>query len=179
MENRVLIAGFGGQGVMLIGQLMGYTAKDAGINATFYPAYGPEQRGGTANCTVILSEKQIGSPLPTTIDVLMAFNDPSLEKFLPKVRSGGHVLVNSTHVKSRVEREDLHVHYIPADDIAYDLGFVKASNMVMLGAYLGLNDKISKDQVLSTLKVQLARKADVFEINQAAIQKGIEIIETV
>jgi len=176
MEDKVLISGFGGQGVMLNGQLMGYTAKDVGLNVTFYPAYGPEQRGGTANCTVILSDKKIGSPIPSHLDVLIAMNEPSLEKFLPKVREGGHVIVNSSHVKMKVEREGVNAYYIPADEIAYELGFVKAANMVLMGAYLGVSDSLTKDQLLETLKVQLARKAEFFEINKAAIEKGISLV---
>ena len=176
MEDKVLISGFGGQGVMLIGQLLGYTAKDIGLNATYYPAYGPEQRGGTANCTVIISEKQIGSPIPSQIDVLIAMNEPSLEKFLPKVRAGGHVLVNSSHIKIKVDRKDVNAHYLAADDMAFDLGFTKAANMIMMGAYLKLSSNLSTEEVLDTLKVQMARKADYFKINEAAINKGFNSV---
>lgn len=176
MEDKVLISGFGGQGVMLLGQILGYTAKDAGLNATYYPAYGPEQRGGTANCTVIVSENEIGSPIPSYLDVLIAMNEPSLDKFLSRVKKGGHVIVNSSIVKKNVNREDVTVHTIPSDEVAYNLGFEKASNMVMLGAFLNLSSNLSKEQVLDTLKVIMARKAQYFEVNQKAIEKGMEFI---
>lgn len=174
MENKVLLAGFGGQGVMLMGQLLGYTSKDADKFATYYPSYGPEMRGGTANCTVVISEEDIATPVPSQVDVFIAMNQPSLDKYLGKVKPGGVVLANSSHVKEKVVRDDVKAYYIPADDIARELGSVKSANMVMLGAYLNVSKVLETEQLLDTLKVQLARKAAFFEINKAAIQKGVE-----
>ena len=174
MENRVLIAGFGGQGVMLIGQLLGYTSTFANKYATYYPSYGPEMRGGTANCTVCISDEEIASPVPSEVDVFIAMNQPSLDKYLNKGKSDGIVIANSSHVKDKVERDDVKVYYIPADDIAGKLGSVKCANMAMAGAYLNVSKTLEVDELLETMKVQLARKAKFFEMNKAAIQKGIE-----
>lgn len=174
MENKVLLAGFGGQGVMLMGQLLGYTSKDANKYATYYPSYGPEMRGGTANCTVVISDEMIATPVPSKVDVFIAMNQPSLDKYLDKVKHGGIVIANSTHVKNKVERSDVKTYYIPADDIANELGSVKSANMVILGAYINITKILKVDQLIETMKVQLARKAKFFEINKAAIQKGVE-----
>lgn len=174
MENKVLLAGFGGQGVMLMGQLLGYTSKDADKYATYYPSYGPEMRGGTANCTVVISDEMIATPVPSKVDVFIAMNQPSLDKYLNKVKSGGVVIANSSHVKNEIERDDVKVHYIPADDIASELGSIKSANMVMVGAYLNVSKILEVEQLLETMKVQLARKASFFEMNKAAIQKGVE-----
>jgi len=177
MENKIMISGFGGQGVMLIGQLLGYTAKDVDKKSTFYPAYGPEQRGGTANCTIVISDNEIGSPVPTKIDTLMALNQPSIDKYLDKIKSGGTLIINSNHVKQKVDRNDISIYEVPADDLARELGFAKAANMVMLGAYAEANNILTQEQILSTLKVQLARKAEFFDLNKAAIVKGSETIK--
>ena len=175
MENKLMIAGFGGQGVMLMGQLLGYTSQNAEKNVTYYPSYGPEQRGGTANCTVVISDDQIASPMPSKVDVFIAMNQPSLDKYSGRVRTGGVVIANTSHVKGRIERDDVETYLIEADDIAQELGSEKAANMVMLGAYLNVSKALEPDQLIETMKVQFARKAEFFDINKAAIKKGIEV----
>lgn len=175
MENKLMIAGFGGQGVMLMGQLLGYSSQDAEKNVTYYPSYGPEQRGGTANCTVVISDDQIASPMPSKVDVFIAMNQPSLEKYLSKVRPDGVVIVNTSHAHGKVERDDVKAYYLPADDIAQEAGSNRAANMVMLGAYLNISKILKPEQLIETMKVQLARKAEFFAVNEAAIKKGIEI----
>ncbi len=176
MENKLTIAGFGGQGVMLMGQLLGFTAKDADKNVTYYPAYGPEQRGGTANCTVIISDDPIASPMPAEVDVFIAMNQPSLDKYESKVEPGGVIIVNSSHAEGKVTRDDVKAYYIKADDIAEELGSTKAANMVMLGAFLGVTKVFPSERLIETMKVQMAKKAQFFDLNKAAIEKGIEMI---
>ena len=114
MENSLLIAGFGGQGVILIGQLLGYAATAAGKNATFYPAYGAEQRGGTANCTVVIADEEIGSPVVTELDAVIAMNEPSLARFEGLAKPGGTIIVNSSLIKRAVGRTDVKAAYVPA-----------------------------------------------------------------
>ncbi|MBW2366383.1 MAG: 2-oxoacid:acceptor oxidoreductase family protein [Deltaproteobacteria bacterium] len=177
MENKLMIAGFGGQGVMLMGQLLGFTAQEADKNVTYYPSYGPEQRGGTANCTVVISDDKIASPMPAEVDVFIAMNQPSLDKYKGKVRAGGVVIINTSHAVGETDRDDVTVYALPADDIAREAGSDRAANMVMLGAYLNVSKILAPDQLIDTMKVQLARKAAFFDVNQAAINKGIEAIE--
>lgn len=174
MESRLLIAGFGGQGVMLIGQLLGYASCKAGKYVTYLPSYGAEQRGGTANCTVIISDKEIGSPAAASLDVLIAMNEPSLVRFLPLVKPGGVVLVNSSVIELKVDRTDVQTYYIPANQIAEGLGTAKVANIVMLGAYLNKTGLLTLEQIQETIQMKLARKASLFETNKAALRKGVE-----
>ncbi|SHI85386.1 2-oxoglutarate ferredoxin oxidoreductase subunit gamma [Dethiosulfatibacter aminovorans DSM 17477] len=174
MENKLLIAGFGGQGVMVIGQLLGYAACSAGKQATFLPTYGPEQRGGTANCTVVISDEEIGAPYTDSIDVLIAMNAPSLKKFLPKVKQGGVVLVNESMCDEKIDRDDVEGYYIPAVDIANEIGSQKVANIVMLGAYLNKSGSLTEEQMMDTVKVKLGKRPELLEYNRIAIRKGIE-----
>jgi len=174
MENKLMIAGFGGQGVMLMGQLLGYTSQHADKNVTYYPSYGPEQRGGTANCTVVISDDKIASPMPSQVDVFIAMNQPSLDKYLRKLRPGGAALVNTSHAKGQIERDDVDTYFLAADDIAQDAGSSRAANMVMIGAYLNISKVLEPGQLIETMQKQMAHKAQFLDINQLAIQKGIE-----
>ena len=123
MINNLLIAGFGGQGVMTIGKMIGECAFAQGLNVTFLPSYGPEQRGGTANCTVVVSDAPVGSPVAEELDVLCVLNQPSLDKFLPSLKRGGTLMVNSDMVDtSGIERDDIKVISIPADSMALQIG---------------------------------------------------------
>ncbi|MFA6504643.1 MAG: 2-oxoacid:acceptor oxidoreductase family protein [Treponemataceae bacterium] len=174
MENSVLIAGFGGQGIILIGQLLGYSATSVGKNATFYPAYGAEQRGGTANCTVVISDEEIGSPVVTKLDTLCAMNAPSLDKFESWVKAGGTVVVNSSLIERKVKRTDVKVLYVPVNDIALKIGSDKIANMVMLGSYLQASSALPLDIVLETMREKMAKKAKFIPLNEAAIKAGLE-----
>jgi 2-oxoglutarate ferredoxin oxidoreductase subunit gamma len=175
MENSLLIGGFGGQGVVLIGQLIGYSATAAGKHATFYPSYGPEQRGGTANCAVVISDKEIGSPVVTEPDTVIVMNEPSLTRFESWVKPGGTIIVNSSLIERPVGRNDVRIIYVAANDIARDLGSGKAANMVVLGCYIGANRSLEPDAVIATMREKMASKADYLSINEAAIQAGIEV----
>lgn len=177
MENSLLVAGFGGQGVVLIGQLLGYAASSAGMNATYYPSYGAEQRGGTANCTVVLSDEEIGSPVVSKLDVVIAMNEPSLVRFEGWVKPGGTIIVNSSLVKRTVGRSDIKSVYVPANDIAEKLGSDKIANMVLLGSYLAVSKAIPPEAVLNTMKQKLSGKPALVPLNEAAIKSGLNLTE--
>ena len=176
MENRLIIAGFGGQGVMLTGQLLSCANMEKGLEAIFLPHYGPEQRGGTASCRVTLSDREIFSPVVREIDVLMAFNDPSLAKFESQVRPGGMVLTNSSLCKRPVSRADVSVHAIPADAIAEEIGSQKVANIVVLGAYIALTGILTQEEVFATIRHKLARKPELFGMNREALRRGAQAI---
>lgn len=175
MQQEVIIAGFGGQGVLFTGQLLSYTAMDEGKEVTWIPSYGPEMRGGTANCTVVVSDEEIGSPLVKNPTAVMAFNLPSLEKFEHLVEKGGTLVVNSSMVNREVTRKDIKVVSIPANDIAEELGSKRSVNMVMLGALLANMNLLSFEAVERSLEAHLpARHMRFLEANKAAIRKGAE-----
>lgn len=176
MENRFIVAGFGGQGVMMIGQLLCYAALDYGKEALFLPHYGPEQRGGTANCSVCIADKPIGSPVVRKIDVLIAMNDPSLAKFENRVRTGGTILLNSSLCKRTVSRTDVEVVKVPADEIAEEIGSKKVANIVMLAAYAKKFGIFSEDEITSTVIKKLGNKPQFLEMNKAAIRRGMNLI---
>jgi 2-oxoglutarate ferredoxin oxidoreductase subunit gamma len=136
METSITIAGFGGQGVLFAGQLLAYASMDSGRHVTWIPSYGPEMRGGTANCTVIISDEPIGAPIVSHPDVAVVLNQPSFDKYEPLVKPGGLLVVNSSIVTTRTSRNDLEVVYVPANAIAEELGTTKMLNMAALGALL-------------------------------------------
>ena len=136
MQTEIIIAGFGGQGVLFAGQLLSYSAMDYGLEVTWIPSYGPEMRGGTANCTVIISDEEIGAPMVSHPKVLIAFNRPSLDKYESVVKPGGLLVVNTSMVDRLVKRNDLTVVNVPASEIAERIGDKRLTNMVLLGALL-------------------------------------------
>lgn len=175
MQQEVIIAGFGGQGVLFAGQLLSYTALDEGKKVTWIPSYGPEMRGGTANCTVVVSDEEIGSPFVNNPTAVLAMNLPSLEKFESQVKAGGVLVVNSSMVNRGVERDDIKVVSIPANEIAQDIGSERAVNMVMLGALLGNLDLLSVDAVLTALDNHLPERHKKFlPVNKEALRRGAE-----
>ena len=173
METSLLIGGFGGQGVVLIGQLLGYAATNAGLNATFFPSYGAEQRGGTANCTVVFSNDDIGSPVLAELDTVIVLNTPSLIRFESWVKPGGTLIVNASMVDRPVTRRDIRVIYVPANEIAHRLGNDKAANMVILGAYIGATRVLDPAVVVATMREKMASKASYLDSNEAAILAGL------
>lgn len=176
MEKSLLIAGFGGQGVMLIGKTLCLTANDNGMNATFFPAYGSAQRGGTANCTCIISDEEIGSPVCETFDNLIMMNEPSYQMFAPKLKEGGELIINSSMVTSRPEG-GVKYYAIDSIKIANELGNVKVANMVILGAYIAVAGNLDVDQVKEQVKYALHGKEDLFDINMKAIDAGIAAVK--
>lgn len=172
----VIIAGFGGQGVMLIGTLLAYAAMEHGLNVTYMPVYGPEMRGGTANCTVVVSSEDIGSPIIHRSKTLIAMNRPSLEKFQPRVHDQGVVVVNSSLVDmDLVDQKRLKIAGIPANEIADSLGNSRMANMVALGAYVSLTNVVPLDVVKASLKKVISpRYAKLIPANEQALQAGAD-----
>jgi 2-oxoglutarate ferredoxin oxidoreductase subunit gamma len=175
MQQEVIISGFGGQGVLFIGQLLAYTALDEEIHVTWIPSYGPEMRGGTANCTVVISDEEIGSPFVLNPTAVIAMNLPSLDKYEHLVKPGGVLVVNASMVNREVEREDIKVISLPANDIAEELGSKRSVNMVMLGALLGNLDLLSLEAVERALEAHMPERHKKFlPANKAALRKGAE-----
>lgn len=173
MLKQVLIAGFGGQGIMSMGQLLAYSGMLEGKEVAWIPSYGPEMRGGTANCSVSIADAPISSPLVTEPDILIAMNRPSLEKLEPQVRSGGTVLVNSSLVDCPVKRKDLKTYYLPVNEEAEVLGEPRVANMVMLGALLQLEPVVRTTAVMESLKKVLSpSKHHLLPLNAQALEAG-------
>jgi len=176
METSIIIAGFGGQGVLFAGQILAYAGMDAGRHVTWIPSYGPEMRGGTANCTVIISDDMIGSPLVAQPDVAIVLNQPSFDKYESLVKADGLLVVNSAIVDSRTERTDLRAVYVLANDIAEELGSVKMLNMAAVGAMLARQPVLPVDAVAQALVDHLPeRKAHLVEANQQVLRRGYEV----
>lgn len=179
MKHEVILSGFGGQGVMSIGKNLVEAGVEEDLQVSWVPSYGPEMRGGTANCTVIISDERIGSPLVEFPSEIVVMNRAALAKFAPKVRAGGTIFINSSIVTDTVDRDDVTVHYVPCDDIARDLGNLKVSNMVMLGAYVGATKVLNVATIESMIHDMFAgKKAKLIPLNLAALHKGIECVDT-
>lgn len=173
METSIIIAGFGGQGVLFTGKLLAYTGMDAGKHVTWFPSYGPEMRGGTAHCTVIISDEPIGAPLVAQPDIVLALNLPSFDKYQTKLKSGGTLVVNSSIVPTEPQREDIQVVKVPANDIAEQFGTAKMVNMAMLGAMLAYTDVLPMTAVEEALTNHLpANKADLLAQNIQVLHEG-------
>ena len=173
--TQILIAGFGGQGVLFAGKFLAYKGLVQDKNVSWLPSYGPEMRGGTANCSVILSDMPVGSPIITDPDVLVAMNLPSLQKFVDSVVPGGKILVDSTLIDAKVERTDVEVYYIPATQMAKDAGFATLANMILAGKVLKVTDIVSFEGNKETLESFIpAKKAGLIDINCKALQMGYD-----
>jgi len=175
MHTEIVLAGFGGQGVLLIGKLLAYAGMKAGREVTWMPAYGPEMRGGTCNCTVVLSDRPIGSPISKSPHGLIALNLPSLDKFEDTVRPGGVIVVNTSLINRLPHRTDVTVVAVPANEVAIECGSPKAANMVTLGAYLGASSMVDLDQVKAIVTESFAAKPKLIEINHAALSRGFAL----
>lgn len=177
MRQDVLIAGFGGQGILLMGQLIAEAALEEGLFVTWFPSYGPEMRGGTANCTTVYSDAEIGSPIAARYDVVIAMNQPSMERFAPCVRKGGTLLVNQSMVPAGFERDDMNVVYVPAADIARTVGSERVGNVVMLGAFLGLDPGLGLQSFDEAVKRVIGKKRpEIVESNLLALRAGLEVV---
>jgi 2-oxoglutarate ferredoxin oxidoreductase subunit gamma len=178
MEERIIIAGFGGQGVMAIGQLITYAGMIEDKNVSWLPSYGPEMRGGTANCGVIVSTEAVGSPVVVNSTTAIVMNKPSLDKFENSVIENGKLFINSSLIDKKSERDDIEVYYIPANEIADKIGNSRVANMVMLGAYLEASKTVEIQSVLEGFtKVFGESKAHLLPINKEALEKGAEIVK--
>ena len=175
MTHQILIAGFGGQGVLFAGKFLAYKGMVEDKNISWLPSYGPEMRGGTANCSVVLSDMPVGSPIITTPDVLVAMNLPSLQKFVDTVAPGGKIFVDSTLIEAKVERTDVEVFYVPATQMAKDAGFSTLANMILMGKVIKETGAVRFDNNLETLKSFIpAKKEKLIDINCQALQAGYD-----
>ncbi len=173
MTQRIICSGFGGQGVMLMGQLLAYAGMIEGKNVSWLPSYGPEMRGGTANCSVIISDEPVGAPTVTEADVVFVMNKPSMVKFENTVVPGGYLFVNSSLIEETGERTDIDAHYLNATEIGTKAGTARTANIVMLGAYLEKCGVISEASLIEGLKKAFgAKKASLLPMNQTAIDLG-------
>ncbi len=178
MQNDVILAGFGGQGVLLIGKMLAYAGMHQGKEVSWLPSYGPEMRGGTANCTVVISDKPVRSPVIQSPRAVVAMNLPSLDKFEPMLKAGGLLLINSSLINRGTERKDVTVIQVPANEIANELENPRGANMVILGAYLGATDAVDLGEVEALIKETFARKPQVVDANIQALHKGYELGKT-
>jgi 2-oxoglutarate ferredoxin oxidoreductase subunit gamma len=175
MHQSVVVSGFGGQGALFAGQVLTYAAMDSGYHVTWIPSYGPEMRGGVARCTVIISDSDIGSPIVRNPDVAIVFNNPSMEKFQHELRTDGILIVNSSMVNVPVEREDIRVYQVPGNRIARELGDVRMTNMVLLGAMLAVNPVVERVELERALRDHLPEsKQKLVEPNIAAVRRGYQ-----
>lgn len=174
MIHEIVMAGFGGQGVMLIGQLMTYGGMLANKQVSWIPSYGPEMRGGTANCSVIVSDEPIGAPIVSEPTAVIAMNLPSLDKFEPLLVPGGILIINSSLIERKAKRDDIQVHYVAANDIAAELGNSKVANMVVLGALLAATNAVDSESVLKAFAKMFAKKPELLSINQQALNRGAQ-----
>ena len=173
--TQILIAGFGGQGVLFAGKFLAYKGLVQDKNVSWLPSYGPEMRGGTANCSVIISDTPVGSPIITDPDVLVAMNLPSLQKFVDSVVPGGKILVDSTLIDAKVERTDVEVYYIPATQMAKEAGFSTLANMILAGKVLKVTEGVTFEGNKETLESFIpAKKAGLIDINCKALQMGYD-----
>ena len=174
MTTRMVFSGFGGQGVLTLGQIVATICMNQNKEVTWMPSYGPEMRGGTANCAVIVSDSPIGSPqVLKDIDVLCALNKPSADKFLPVVKPGGLVLYNSSLITEAIPRTDVTAVAIDATNIASAMGNLKVQNMVMLAGFLKSTNLFTKDEVRAALQDKFGENPKLIDINMEAIEKGI------
>jgi len=177
MLEEIIIAGFGGQGVMSMGQLIAYAGMIEGKGVSWLPSYGPEQRGGTANCAVVVSDEPVGSPLVKRPSTAIVLNNPSFDKFEPCVRPSGILILNSSLVVRASKRKDIKVIEISATDMANDLGNARVANMILLGAFLEHTKLVATDAIIESLKKVLsADKHHLIDINKRALQKGASLV---
>ncbi|MEW5993040.1 MAG: 2-oxoacid:acceptor oxidoreductase family protein [Candidatus Zixiibacteriota bacterium] len=174
-QYEVMFAGFGGQGIMTAGQLLAYAGIEEGKQVAWIPSYGPEMRGGTAYCTVVVSDARIGSPIVTNPTSICVFNRPSFDKFEPRVKSGGLFIVNSSLIDVTSNRKDVTQLLVPANDMAMKAGNVKAANVVVLGAFVGASGVVGFETVKQVLKDKMSKKASMLDINLKVLNEGYEL----
>ena len=177
MNKEMIFSGFGGQGVMLMGQIIAYAGMMEGQQVSWFPAYGPEMRGGTANCSVIIGDEPVGTPIVTEPGVIVAMNLPSLDKFEPMLTAGGSLLINSSLIERGPHRRDVKSFLVPCNDIAKELGNLKVANMVMVGAIVAASGAVSIESVINILAKKIFKnKPQVMQLNEQAIRRGVECI---
>ncbi len=178
MKEEIIISGFGGQGVLSMGKILAYSALLENKEVSWMPAYGPEQRGGTANVTVIISDKHISSPILNSFDTAIILNQQSMDKFEPKVKPGGVLLYDPHGITQAPVRKDIRIHTINATEIASDMDNSKAFNMIVLGAYLKVRPIVRLESILEGLRKTLpARHHKLIPMNEQALQAGIDSVK--
>lgn len=177
MKQEIIIAGFGGQGVLSMGKILAYSGLMEGKEVSWMPSYGPEQRGGTANVTVILSDDRVSSPVLNSFDIAVVLNQPSMDKFESKVKPGGILIFDGYGIHKLPTRTDIHVYRIDAMDIAAGMADAKAFNMIILGGLLKICPMVKLENVLLGLKKSLPeRHHKLIPMNEQAILKGMESV---
>jgi len=178
MQTEIIISGFGGQGVLFTGQLLSYTAMDLGLDVTWFPSYGPEMRGGTANCTVIIADEEIGSPVVRKPTIAIVMNIPSLDKYEPLVKADGVLVIDSSMVDRRATREDIQVLELPATEMAEAMGNKKMTNMFLLGALLKKFPVVPLEAVKKSLESHMpARHQNLMQLNFKALDAGANTVQ--
>ena len=171
-SQEIIFAGFGGQGILSMGKFLAYAGMEENLNVSWLPSYGPEMRGGTANCSVILKDDQVASPIVTEADTLVVMNRPSLDKFENNIKKNGLLIMDSDLVTRDTLRDDLKVIKIPAQTLALEIGSAKIANMILLGALIESTKIVSMEGILEVLKAH--GKEKFYEINEKALLKGAE-----
>ena len=175
MLIKTIFAGFGGQGVLSMGLNLAQAAMLEGKNVTYLPSYGAEVRGGTANCTVAISDEEIASPVASSPDFVIAMNQPSLVRFQNQIQSGGLFFINSSLVEAEISRGDIDIVEVPANSIAEELGSPKSANMVMLGAFTKKSNLVSLSSIIEALRNTLKNKQKLIAINKKALMAGYDL----
>ena len=178
-DERIICAGFGGQGIMILGKLIAYSVMEKHYNVTWMPSYGAEVRGGTANCMVVVSDREIASPIISYCDTAILLNKPSLDKFHTKISSKGFnvgrkglILLNSSLIETDIKRKDIDILKLPMTEIAHEFGNVRAANMVALGAYMKRRCLFTKESVVNGIRIAFANNKEVIDLNIKALNKG-------
>ena len=173
MNKQILIAGFGGQGILFSGKFLAYEGLIDEKEVSWLPSYGPEMRGGTANCSIIISDEKIGSPIVDKPDILIAMNTPSFDKYIDEVRPGGQVFVDSSLINKKTDRKDIEAYYIPATKLASDENLSGLANMIMIGLMIAKTDIIPNENIEKAMKkVVSAKKQNLFDLNMKAVDFG-------
>jgi len=172
MQSEIQFAGFGGQGIMLMGQILAQAAMNEGFEVVWIPSYGPEMRGGTAYCTVVISDRLIGSPIIRNPQHLVAMNRPSLEKFAPTVKADGVIFVNSSIISIDARRKDVDEVRVPIIEIAKELGNIKTANIVALAAFVSRSAVVKFDSLQKAVKDKFAQKEKLIPLNMQALEEG-------
>lgn len=176
MTKQILIAGFGGQGILFAGKFLAYKGLIDEKQVSWLPSYGPEMRGGTASCSVIISDEPVGSPIVSSPDVLIAMNLPSLDRYEASVPTGGTIIADSSLIERKVARDDVNVCYVPATKLAGENGIPTLANMIIIGKLLDILGNFDEKSVTAALgKVISAKHADMLDVNMKAIKLGSEI----
>jgi len=177
VNHEILMAGFGGQGIMLMGQMLTYAGMKDDRHVSWMPSYGPEQRGGTANCGVVISDEPVASPVVSEPTVCVVMNEPSLAKFADSVSEGGYLLINESLIQGQVDRNDIQVIRIPVTDEAEKVGNVRVANMIMLGALAEATGVVTVEQLKDVLSDVLPERRHSFiPINIRALERGAELV---